>query len=81
MIDLLLSPDQLEPFLVIHATCALHAIAGTIYAERVASVRSGKCPGCGELFEIQKQKTKTYCDKKSCREKMKKRRQRGKLKP
>jgi hypothetical protein len=78
MIDLMLSPKQLQPVLVIRPRCAIEAIAAAIYAERVAGNDFGKCVGCGEWFEIGSQKTKTFCRDSRCSERTRKARQRAK---
>ncbi len=62
LLDYLIDQEELRPVLVIDARCALEAIAAAIYAERVAGVQVKKCPGCGKLFEIEAQKSKTFCD-------------------
>jgi hypothetical protein len=77
LMGLLFSPEELRPILVIRPRCTLEAIAAAIYAERIASVRAGKCKGCGEWFEIGSQKGKAYCDDPRCKEKIKKRNQRN----
>jgi hypothetical protein len=76
MLELLVDPDKLRPILVISPRCTLEAIAATIYVDRIVGIRSGKCPGCGDIFEIRNQKTKAYCDNKRCKERVKKQRQR-----
>lgn len=75
LLDYLIDQEELRPVLVIWPTCALEAIAAAIYAERVAGVRVGKCPGCGELFEIGAHKEKIFHNRK-CQDKMKKDRKR-----
>jgi hypothetical protein len=77
MIGLLFFPEELKPILVIHARCAIHAIAGAIYAERIAGVHAGKCKGCGEWFEIGSHKSKLYCENRRCRQRVKKQNQRN----
>ncbi len=77
LMGLIFSPEELKPVLVIRPRCTLEAIAAAIYAERIASVRAGKCEGCGEWFEIGSQKNKAYCDDPRCKVKVKKRNQRN----
>jgi hypothetical protein len=75
MIEFLRIKQELEPVLLIRPTNTIEAIAAAIYAERIAGVRFGKCPGCNTRFEVNAHKDKTYCGTK-CKETVKKRRQR-----
>lgn len=76
LVDYVHPLEDLFPTLVIRPSCTLHAIAASIYADRIAGVRSGKCPGCGKWFEVESQKTKKYCGD-TCRERLKKQRLRA----
>jgi hypothetical protein len=66
---------RMRPVLCITARCALQAIAATVYADRIAGVKYGKCEACGRLFEIVSSQSRKYCDD-TCKDTARQRRRR-----
>ena len=71
--------DQLQAVLQIAPKCAVEAIAGAIFADRLATVHYEKCNACGRLFPASKGKGKKTCGS-QCKARLKKRGQRARAK-